>query len=115
MARIIELKDKVKSGFYKKKPKKPQQTEPSAVNETEPKRKNKKVGTGKKQTTKFIEKPIPEFKQRPGETDKAFLYRVSRICQDVTRETAFENKYGVDIKRDPTTGEVCFKIKQMHF
>lgn len=47
----------------------------------------------------------PRFQQLPNETDKEFLYRINKICQNTTREAAFENKYGVEIKRD-SAGEV---------
>lgn len=46
------------------------------------------------------EKIIPVFKQNSGETDRAFINRVNRICMDVTRESKFEEKYGVDVKRN---------------
>lgn len=51
------------------------------------------------------EKPVPVFKQKSGETDRAFIHRMNKICIDVTKEAKFEEKYGVDIKRN-AQGEV---------
>jgi len=52
------------------------------------------------------------FKQRKGESDKQFLYRIQKACDAVIQENAFENKYGVDIKRNPETGEVERLLKR---
>ncbi|EZA47705.1 hypothetical protein DMN91_012480 [Ooceraea biroi] len=52
------------------------------------------------------EKVVPVFQQRPGESGRLFLNRVSRDTEAFLKETAFEKKYGVQIERDPNTGEV---------
>uniref|UniRef100_V5GGF6 Coiled-coil domain-containing protein n=1 Tax=Anoplophora glabripennis TaxID=217634 RepID=V5GGF6_ANOGL len=47
----------------------------------------------------------PLFQQQPNESDRTFLFRVNKICENVRREAAFADKYGVEIKRD-AAGEV---------
>lgn len=56
------------------------------------------------------EKPVPKFVQKKGESDKAFLNRCNKICQDVIREVDFETKFGVKVNRNPENGMVrkCF-------
>lgn len=70
--------------------------------------------------SKFYEKPTPKFERQQGESDKAFLNRVNRICLQVTKEAAFEDKYGVNVKRNRETGEVrsrliLFQFNNIHF
>lgn len=89
---LIELKDKTKKGEFNRKNKKLQP------------RVTKKPLPGKP------EKPVPVFKQGRKESDKQFMYRVNQVCKSVIKEAAFEKKYGVDVKRNPQTGEVRFKI-----
>ncbi|KAJ8923303.1 hypothetical protein NQ315_001861 [Exocentrus adspersus] len=86
LQRVIDLKDKVKSGHFKvlKKKKKPAQ-EPNKI---------------KNDDTKNT-----EFLQLPNESNKEYLNRVNKFCRNVTKEAEFENKYGVDIKRNEA-GEV---------
>ncbi|XP_060520706.1 uncharacterized protein LOC132698563 [Cylas formicarius] len=83
LSRIIELKNKVKKGLFNK------------VN---------KAHRDKKVTPKKFrgrpEKPIPEFIQNPGESDRAFKNRVNQVCQEIIREAAFEDKYKIDVKRN---------------
>ncbi|XP_046467353.1 coiled-coil domain-containing protein 137 [Neodiprion pinetum] len=52
------------------------------------------------------EKVVPVFSQRPDECGKAFLNRVNSETQAFINETAFEDKYGVEVKRDPSTGNI---------
>lgn len=59
---------------------------------------------GIKQTNS--DKPVPFFQQEKGESDRQFMWRVNQICQSVINESAFEDKYGVDVKRNAETGEV---------
>lgn len=80
------MKNKVKSGdFFKKKPK------------------NEKIeyNDSRKQ-----ERPARDFIQFPGETDREFVHRVNKICTHVVKEAEFEERYGVEIKRNEN-GEVC--------
>ncbi|XP_030745237.1 coiled-coil domain-containing protein 137 [Sitophilus oryzae] len=81
LLRIIELKKKVKEGQYQKKKKKVQG----------------KDGNNK---SNFKNKPIPRFQQLNGETDREFKHRINRICDNVIKEAAFEDKFNVDIKRN---------------
>ncbi|XP_011165269.1 coiled-coil domain-containing protein 137 [Solenopsis invicta] len=53
-----------------------------------------------------LEKTVPVFQQRPGESGKQFMHRVSRDTHDFLNEVAFENKYGVQIERDLNTGKI---------
>lgn len=53
---------------------------------------------------------VPFFQQEEGETDRHFMYRVNQICKSVIDEAAFANKYGVDIIRNPETGQVKYNI-----
>ncbi|KAL6265705.1 hypothetical protein P5V15_002507 [Pogonomyrmex californicus] len=58
-----------------------------------------------------LEKATPVFQQRPGESGKQFLYRVSRDTHDFLKQIAFEKKYGIQIERDFNTGEIRGLIK----
>lgn len=51
------------------------------------------------------------FEQHPGESDRQFLYRVNKVCDRVKHETAFEDKFKVEIKRD-SHGEVESVLKR---
>jgi len=94
LSRIIDLKNKVKDGLFNKKKKKAL----TPINGELNKLPNKKF-------TGHPEKPIPKFQQLPGETDRAFKHRMNRICSEIVKETAFEDKYQVDIKKNEE-GEV---------
>lgn len=52
------------------------------------------------------EKVAPVFQQRANESGGEFLHRVSRETHAFLKETAFEKKYGVQIERDPETGQI---------
>ncbi|XP_071627593.1 coiled-coil domain-containing protein 137 [Temnothorax longispinosus] len=52
------------------------------------------------------EKVTPVFQQRPGESGRQFMHRVSKETHDFLKEIAFEKKYGVQIERDSNTGEI---------
>lgn len=52
------------------------------------------------------EKVTPVFQQRPGESGRQFMHRVSRDTYDFLKEVAFEKKYGVRIERDSSTGKI---------
>ncbi|KAJ4444409.1 hypothetical protein ANN_06201 [Periplaneta americana] len=57
------------------------------------------------------EKPVPSLVQYPGESDNHFLYRLGNACHEVIQETKFENKYGVNVIRDPLTGNISLEKK----
>lgn len=98
LQRIIDLKNKVKNGEFNRYRKK-QKENVKRIQET-------RDFKGK------LEKTIPVFKQRPDETDRTFVRRMNKICMEVTREAKFEEKYGVDIKRNEQ-GEVCIILVVM--
>ncbi|XP_065341110.1 coiled-coil domain-containing protein 137 [Cloeon dipterum] len=52
------------------------------------------------------EKPVPIFKQMPGENPKDFLSRINRKCQEVIHETKFEEKFDVEVQRNKETGNI---------
>lgn len=52
------------------------------------------------------EKVVPVLQQRPGESGKHFMHRVSRDTHNFLKEVAFERKYSIQIERDSNTGEI---------
>lgn len=49
---------------------------------------------------------MPVFRQQPGESGKRFLSRVSRDTEAFLKQVEFEKKYGVEVERDPNTGQI---------
>jgi len=47
-------------------------------------------------------KPIPVFKQKPGEHKRAFFYRMDQTIQSMKKRAQFEDKYKVDVQMDET-------------
>merc|ERR1719242_961362 len=47
-------------------------------------------------------KPVPVFKQNPGEHKRAFYYRIDKTIQSMKTRAKFEEKYKVDVKMDPS-------------
>merc|ERR1712059_164108 len=45
-------------------------------------------------------KPIPVFKQTPGEHKRAFYYRIDKTIQSMKKRAQFEDKYKVDVQMD---------------
>merc|ERR1719147_226904 len=45
-------------------------------------------------------KPIPVFKQNPGEHKRAFYYRMDKTIQSMKKRADFEDKYKVDVQMD---------------
>ncbi|XP_023026308.2 coiled-coil domain-containing protein 137 [Leptinotarsa decemlineata] len=103
LQRFIDLKNKVKSGTYHTKHLK---KSPSEDGKSPKKNKNEAEVLKAKQA-----KRIPTFKQAEGESDRDFVKRINRICMDVTREAAYEEKYGVEIRRNED-GEVEGVVKR---
>lgn len=52
------------------------------------------------------EKVVPIFQQQCGESKEHFLNRVNRDTHNFIQETAFETKYGVQVNRNPETGNI---------
>ncbi|XP_043484769.1 coiled-coil domain-containing protein 137 [Leptopilina heterotoma] len=97
LQRVIDLKNKVKSGKIVKKKRK---------------RSNRGLIILGPQNNKLPhpkakpEKAVPLFNQRVGETDDTFLRRVNRETENFLHETQFENKYNVQVKRNMETGVI---------
>lgn len=96
LQRIIDLKNKTSSGEIFIKRSKKQKTGPSF--------RNNHINPDKYSPSK-PEKPARDFVQLPGETNREFVHRMNRICTETVKEAEFEEKYGVDIKRNED-GEV---------
>ncbi|XP_072396757.1 uncharacterized protein [Diabrotica undecimpunctata] len=114
LQRIIDLKNKTKSGELFKRNKQPKVEEKNNGNNEQPKSKEKNNGNNKKSKKPFEripEKPARKFVQLPGESDRAFVHRMNRICSEAVKEAEFEDKYGVDIKRNED-GEVEEVVKR---
>ncbi|KAF4521852.1 hypothetical protein B566_EDAN003726 [Ephemera danica] len=52
------------------------------------------------------EKPVPVFKQHPGEEPHQFVCRIQRKCQEVIHECTFEDKFNVNVQRNEETGDI---------
>ncbi|XP_058796539.1 coiled-coil domain-containing protein 137 [Phymastichus coffea] len=96
LERVIKLKNAVKSGVLVQKKRKK-------------KRGCKLITLGAEQTLKRHpkakpEKVVPIFNQRCDETQHQFWQRVNRETENFLKEAQFENKYGVDVKRNTETG-----------
>lgn len=50
------------------------------------------------------EKVVPVFQQKSGESGQHFWHRVTKDTHAFLKETAFEQKYGVQVERNPETG-----------
>lgn len=97
---MIKLKEaaKISSGVLKRKRKK---------------KRNALICVGRQQHLKQNlhpkakpEKVVPVFQQQPGESAQHFFRRVSRDTNAFLQDAAFENKYEVEIERDPETGRI---------
>ena len=49
-------------------------------------------------------KPVPVFKQNPGEHKRAFYYRIDQTIQSMKKRAQFEQKYKVDVQMDASGG-----------
>lgn len=96
---IIKLKERVKDGkIYKKKSKKKNKKHELIVMGSQ----NPKLAHPKARP----EKVVPVFAQKPNESGAAFVNRVNSEAQAFVNETIFEDKYGVEVKRNPDTGNI---------
>lgn len=93
---MIKLKEAAKIGDNRKKNRK--------------RRKNSLICVGSQQNKANLhpkarsEKVAPIFQQKPGESGQQFWHRVNRDAHAFLKETAFEQKYGVQVERNPETG-----------
>lgn len=97
LQRVIDLKNKVKSGMVMKKKRKKSKRGLIVVGNE-----NNKLPHPKAKP----EKVVPIFNQKPGETPAAFVRRVGRETEIFLHESKFENKYNVQVKRNTETGEI---------
>merc|ERR1719468_614156 len=49
-------------------------------------------------------KPVPVFKQNPGEHKRAFYYRIDQTIQSMKKRALFEEKYKVDVQMNEEGG-----------
>merc|ERR1719242_2888613 len=45
-------------------------------------------------------KPVPVFKQQPGENKRTFFHRMDKTIQGMKSRRQWENRYGVDVTTD---------------
>jgi len=57
-------------------------------------------------------KPVPVFKQNPGESKKAFYKRMDKTVNAVLQRKKYEEKYDVDVFDNPETGQTDVKDRQ---
>merc|ERR1711893_389963 len=57
-------------------------------------------------------KPVPVFKQNPGEHKRAFYYRIDQTIQSMKKRALFEEKYKVDVQMN-STGETKIVDREM--
>jgi len=97
LQRLIKLKNAVKENKFAKKKRK--------------RKKNNLIQLGAQQVKKVHpkarpEKIVPIFNQEPGESVEKFYHRISRETEAFIKESQFEAKFNVDVKRDPKTGQI---------
>ncbi|XP_054258389.1 coiled-coil domain-containing protein 137 isoform X2 [Macrosteles quadrilineatus] len=107
--RLMKLKQMTKEGFFDKQKKKKEKHKKNLMDTS------RLLGTEK--ILPGMSKPdrtLPRLVQRPGESNKTFLYRVSQATNDFVKEVKFEVKHNMKMKRDETTGEVKFDKVEVH-
>eukprot|EP00092_Neocalanus_flemingeri_P041802 GFUD01045530.1.p1 GENE.GFUD01045530.1~~GFUD01045530.1.p1 ORF type:complete len:296 (-),score=105.52 GFUD01045530.1:5-892(-) len=103
---LMKVKEEVKSGTYNPNPNKKEKPHKNPDHK------------GLLDSTKFLSqegpkqkgmnkplKPIPVFKQNPGEHNRAFFYRMDQSIQSMKKRALFEDKYKVDVQMDKETGQ----------
>lgn len=93
----MELKNQAKDGTFKPK----RYVDNEDTPENAPAKHKKKYNTQ--------EKKIDTIKKVSNETSRDYMKRVYRITQRCTQEAQFESKYGVNVIRNPKTGEIVLK------
>ncbi|KAL7307350.1 hypothetical protein TKK_0000539 [Trichogramma kaykai] len=102
LERVIKLKNAVKDGSIGKKQKKKKTKSAKKLIQLGAEQINYKLPDPKARP----EKVVPVFNQKPGENKFKFWNRVNEETQAFIKETEFELKYNVEVKRNPATGEV---------
>ncbi|XP_049854952.1 coiled-coil domain-containing protein 137 isoform X1 [Schistocerca gregaria] len=108
LIRLMKLKDDVKQGKFKHKKKRKKRKRGEWLIDT-------KVLAEKDHKVPGMtrpDKPVPHLIQRPGESEFHFLRRIEQACQEVIKESQFEDKFGVNVIRDTDTGEVVNVVKK---
>jgi len=57
-------------------------------------------------------KPVPVFKQMPGEAKKQFFRRMDKTVNAVLERKKYEDKYDVDVVDNPETGQTTVKDRE---
>lgn len=103
MKRLMAVKEQIKAGTYdpqphkKVKPRKdPDQRDLLDSTKYNPVPDRRQAGMNKPL------RPLPVFKQKPGEHRRAFYYRMDQSIQSMKKRAQFEDKYKVDVVMDGT-------------
>ncbi|CAB0032255.1 unnamed protein product [Trichogramma brassicae] len=102
LERVIQLKNAVKDGSIGKKQKKKKTKGAKKLIQLGAEQINYKLPA----PTARPEKVVPVFNQQPGENKFKFWNRVNQETEAFIKETEFELKYNVEVKRNAATGEV---------
>ena len=99
---IAKLREETKRNAKKKPPKKPKRSDGLLDS-------SKHMGSemrlpGMKKNLK----PIPVFKQNPGEKERQFFRRVNNTVNQFLKQKEYEAKYDVDLVQDPSSGKTSF-------
>ena len=99
----MQAKEEVKSGSYNPNPKKKEKAPKNPDNKglLDSSKHTTFEGPKQKGMNKPL-KPIPVFKQNPGEHKRAFFYRMDQTIQSMKKRAQFEDKYKVDVRMDET-------------
>jgi len=100
---LMQAKEEVKSGTYNPNPRKKEKPpkNPDHKGLLDSTKHTTFEGPKQKGMNKPL-KPIPVFKQNPGEHKRAFFYRMDQTIQSMKKRAQFEDKYKVDVQMDET-------------
>lgn len=106
LERVIKLKNAVKNNLVQKRRKRRKGA-------------NKLIALGAEQSSQKLphprakpEKVVPIFNQQSGENQYQFWQRVNRETHNFIKETEFETKYNVEVKRNAETGDIEGVVKK---
>jgi len=100
---LMKVQEEVKLGTYNQNPKKKEKVwkDPDHKGLLDSS-KHKPIVEHKQKGMNKPLKPVPVFKQKPGEHKRAFFYRVDQTIQSMKKRAQFEDKYKVDVQMDET-------------
>lgn len=100
---LIKVKEEVKQGTYKSNPYKKEKPpkNPDHKNLLDSTKFSSYIGPNLPGMKKPL-KPVPVFKQKPGEHKRAFFYRMDQTIQSMKKRAQFEDKYKVDVQTNET-------------